>query len=81
MGDLCSLLVRSLFSVSQFELLVDGLLVLVEQDLPSGGHSAPVVALKMGKVDSKALDLSVTNWSSQVSGVLHYSFLPIGPKL
>ena len=56
-----------MFPLIQCELLVEGLLVLVEQDLPSGGCSTPVIALKMGKLESKALDLSVTNWSSQVS--------------
>ena len=50
--------------------------MLVEQDLPLGGHSAPVIALKMGKFESKALDLSVSNWSSQVSGVLYDIICP-----
>ena len=47
-------------------LSLEGLTVLIEQDLPSGGCSAPVIAITMGKSDNKALTLSVGNWSGLV---------------
>lgn len=47
-------------------LSLEGLTVLIEQELQSTVGSSPVIAIIMGKYDNKALTLSVGNWSGQV---------------
>ena len=49
----------------QLDLLLEELSVSVERELPSG-ETAPVIAMAMGKYGTKALWLSMQEWSGKV---------------